>query len=163
MKKISKLSIIIIFAFLLSVSCKKEGIGIGPVESVELGEAIDDAKVEKGAATFKLKCTPCHKITVKHVGPVLKDVTTRRKPEWIMNMILNPEEMIAKDPTAKKLLLENNMMKMVRTGISQDEARDILELFRKVDEGKELPDYIKKLDETPKPPETAEQPAAEKK
>ena len=31
-----------------------------------------------------------------------------RTPEWIMNMILNPTEMVEKDPLAKELLVEFN-------------------------------------------------------
>ena len=81
--------------------------GIGPITSLTIGE-IDEAMVAEGETIFKAKCTACHKITKKFVGPALKGVTQRRSPEWIMNMALNPEGMVADDPIAKKLLVEYN-------------------------------------------------------
>ncbi|MGA9269653.1 MAG: c-type cytochrome, partial [Lutimonas sp.] len=81
--------------------------GVGPISSVSLGE-IDADLAAAGETEFKAKCTACHKISKRHIGPGLKGVTERRSPEWIMNMILNPEEMVQKDPIAKKLLVEYN-------------------------------------------------------
>jgi len=51
--------------------------GIGPIKSVELGE-IDQAMVAEGEVVFKAKCTACHKISKKFVGPALKGITERR-------------------------------------------------------------------------------------
>lgn len=65
--------------------------GVGPITSVELGE-IDQAMADKGKEIFEAKCTACHKTDSKFIGPALQDVVNRRSPEWIMNMILNPEE-----------------------------------------------------------------------
>lgn len=103
--------------------------GIGPVKSVTLGD-IDEAQVARGKEIFANMCTACHKWDKKFVGPALDGITERRSPEWIMNMILNPEEMIAKDPIAKKLLIENNMAVMANQNLTEEEARDILEYFR---------------------------------
>ncbi len=104
------------------------GKGIGPVSSVELGD-IDEALVEKGKELYKANCTACHKIGKRAVGPALKGVTERRKPEWIMNMILNPQEMVDNDPTAKALLAEY-LAPMANQSLTEDEARAILEFFR---------------------------------
>ncbi|MEG9326798.1 cytochrome c [Salinimicrobium catena] len=106
--------------------------GIGPVKSVELGD-IDAAMATKGADLFKNMCSACHKMDKKFIGPALADVTERRSPEWIMNMILNPEQMIKEDPIAKKLLVESNMAVMANQGLSEEEARAILEYFRQYD------------------------------
>lgn len=103
--------------------------GIGPIKSIELGE-IDQAMVAEGEVVFKAKCTACHKISKKFVGPALKGVTERRSPEWIMNMTLNPEEMIQKDPIAKQLLLEANGAPMANQNLTEQEARQLLEYFR---------------------------------
>ena len=46
-----------------------------------------------------------------------------------MNMILNPREMEQKDPVAKKLLSEYNIP-MPELGLSEDQARTILEYLR---------------------------------
>ena len=107
--------------------------GIGPVKSMELPADINAEMAANGADIFKKMCSACHKMDKKFVGPSLADVTERRSPEWIMNMILNPEEMIKKDPIAKKLLIESNMAVMANQGLKEDEARAIVEYFRQYD------------------------------
>ncbi len=47
-----------------------------------------------------------------------------------MNMILNPEEMIQKDPIAKKLLMEFNGAPMANQNLTEEQARQVLEYFR---------------------------------
>ena len=54
----------------------------------------------------------------------------RRSPEWIMNMILNPQEMVEKDRCAKDLLVEFNGAAMANQNLTREQARDILEYFR---------------------------------
>ena len=103
--------------------------GIGPVTSVTLG-AIDNAMVEAGKNIYNTKCTSCHNPTQKLIGPPQKGVLDRRTPEWTMNMILNPQEMLDKDPVAQKLLAEFNNVPMTNQNLSQDDARKILEYFR---------------------------------
>lgn len=106
--------------------------GIGPIKEVKLGP-IDQNLAKKGKEIFDSKCASCHKLEEKYVGPPLKGVTKRRKPEWIMNMILNPSEMVQKDPVAKQLLSEY-LTQMTFQNVSQDDARAILEYLRSVDE-----------------------------
>jgi len=102
--------------------------GVGPIKSITLGD-IDDALVAKGKEVFKLKCTACHKITKRFVGPPLKGVTQRQTPEWIMNMILNPEVMVVENAKAKELLMEYSAP-MANQNLTEEEARAILEYFR---------------------------------
>ena len=109
-------------------SSKEEDIGLGSVKKVELGE-IDMALVEKGKQVFDMKCIACHKFDSKLVGPPLQGITKRRKPEWIMNMILNPEQMTKEDPTAKQLFAEY-LTQMTFQDVTQDNARAILEYLR---------------------------------
>ena len=102
--------------------------GIGPIKSLTLGE-IDTAMVEKGKASFELKCSACHKIEKRFVGPPMKGVLARRTPEWIMNMILNPDVMVQKNEQAKALLAEY-LAPMANQNLTEEEARSILEYFR---------------------------------
>jgi len=102
--------------------------GVGPITSVTIGD-IDQTMVDKGKEVFKAKCTACHKIGKRFVGPALKGVTKKQSPEWIMNMILNPEKMVAENETAKKLLQEYNAP-MANQGLTQEEARAVLEMLR---------------------------------
>ncbi|MGI9542001.1 MAG: c-type cytochrome [Cyclobacteriaceae bacterium] len=103
--------------------------GIGPITEVTLGP-IDDAMVAEGKAVYEQLCTACHKADQKFIGPAPKGIMTRRSPEWIMNMILNPEEMVKSDPIAKDLLVEYNMAPMANQGLTEEQARQILEYFR---------------------------------
>lgn len=102
--------------------------GVGPIKSIELGE-IDNTLVEKGKEIFEANCTACHKFEKRVVGPPLAGIMQRRSPEWVMNMILNPENMVENDPDAKALL-EEYLSPMANQNLTEDEARAILELFR---------------------------------
>lgn len=106
--------------------------GVGPVKNVDLPAEIDQALADEGKAIYESKCAACHKFDERYVGPALGGVTERRDPAWIMNMILNPQEMTEKDPVAKKLLAEY-MTQMVNQNVTETEARSILEYFRSVD------------------------------
>lgn len=104
--------------------------GVGPIKNVELGNDIDQTMAKAGGELFKNKCTACHKADRKFIGPAPTGVLERRSPEWIMNMILNPEVMVKEDPIAKQLLMEFNGSPMANQGLTEDEARKILEYFR---------------------------------
>ena len=104
--------------------------GVGPITSITLGE-IDEAMAVEGKGVFKAKCSACHKMSKRFVGPGLAGVTERRTPEWIMNMILNPEKMVAENPAAKQLLAEY-LSPMANQSLTEKEARLILEYFRTV-------------------------------
>lgn len=107
--------------------------GEGKFETVDLGAALDKAMATKGEEVAGVKCTSCHKMTdEKLVGPGWKGVTERRKPEWIMNFITNPDPMIDKDPEVQAQL-EICLVRMPNQGISDDEARGVLEYMRKND------------------------------
>jgi len=102
--------------------------GVGAITNLTLGE-IDPAMVTEGEAIFKAKCTACHKISKRFVGPGLKGVTERRTPEWIMNMILDPELMVKENELARQLLAEYSAP-MANQSLTEDEARKILEYLR---------------------------------
>jgi len=80
----------------------------------------------------------CHKMDTTYVGPSLGEVTTRRTPAYIMNMILNPQEMVEKHPVAKKLLAER-MTFMANQGLTLAEARAVLEYLRTQSKGGSTP------------------------
>lgn len=109
--------------------------GIGPIKEVQIDEKIDKLMSKKGKALFTTKCSACHKIEERYAGPALKDVTKRRAPEWIMNMMLNPTEMIEKNETAAALFGEF-LIPMTFQNVTKEEARLILEFFRSNDSKK---------------------------
>ena len=65
--------------------------GVGPISSIEIPTEIDTELASKGEELFTVKCTACHKMDARYVGPALKGVTEKRTPEWIINMIMVPE------------------------------------------------------------------------
>lgn len=117
----------------LDPDAKSDGKGIGKFTDVKVDATINEAMAAKGKAIFESKCTPCHKTTdEKLVGPGLKNITNLRTPEWIMNMITNPEEMTKKDPVAKALF-EKHLVQMTFQNVDDEQTREIYEYLRQND------------------------------
>ena len=107
--------------------------GIGAVKTVTLNTPLEQDRVKRGLAIYEMKCSACHKLTdMRVVGPGWKDVTKRRKPEWIMNLVTNVDVMLAEDAEAQKLL-ELCLTRMPNQNVSIGDARDILEFMRQND------------------------------
>ena len=107
--------------------------GLGQVKNVTLNTPLETERIGRGKAIYDMKCSACHKLTDQRVvGPGWKDVTKKRKPEWIMNMITNVDMMLDADPEAQKLL-ELCLMRMPNQNVSIGDARDILEFMRQND------------------------------
>lgn len=104
--------------------------GVGPIKSVDLAPEIDQAMVADGKKVYDQMCLACHRIGKKFIGPAPNGVLERRTPEWVMNMILNPENMVKEDPLAKDLLQEFNGSPMANQGLTEEQARTVLEYFR---------------------------------
>jgi len=103
--------------------------GLGPIKSVTL-EGLDQTMADKGKKLFKTKCSSCHKTNKKFIGPNPTGILKRRSPEWVMNMIMNPAEMVKKDPIAKQLFIKFNGSPMANQNLTKDETRAVLEYFR---------------------------------
>lgn len=104
--------------------------GVGAIKNLELPSTIDEEMVARGQALFETNCSACHKIEKRFIGPSPKGIMKRRSPEWIMNMILDPQLMVEQDRCAKDLLVEFNGAAMANQNMTEDQARDILEYFR---------------------------------
>lgn len=158
MKKVLMLSgALLLASTMLLVSCsgnsnaqdnQSTAIGIEPTQAataashllsagdVPVTASLNQDWVKAGKATYELKCQSCHKLTnEKLVGPGWKGVTQTRKPEWIMNMILNTDDMLNSDPEAQKLL-EEHLVRMPNQNLTKDEARQVLEFMRNNDGAK---------------------------
>jgi mono/diheme cytochrome c family protein len=106
--------------------------GIGPIKEAVVVGPINHELAEHGKEVFESKCTACHKLDQRYVGPSLGGVTTRRTPTYIMNMVLNPTEMYERHPVAKDLLGQY-MTQMPNLSLTPDQARQVMEYFRQVD------------------------------
>jgi mono/diheme cytochrome c family protein len=104
--------------------------GIGPVtEAMTLPTEVNHELAEEGEEIFELKCSACHKMAEKYIGPELGTVLDRRTPAFVMNMILNPQEMIEKHPVVKQMLAET-MSFMANQGLTREDARAVVEYIR---------------------------------
>ena len=111
------------------------GIGKYDEGSVDVSK-FDPAMAAEGKKIAEVKCTSCHKTTdEKLVGPGWKGVTTRKSPHWIMNFISNPDPMIDVDPELQKQL-ELCLVRMPNQGLTDTEARQVLEYMREIDGAK---------------------------
>ena len=107
--------------------------GAGKFTNVEVKPELDKAMAEAGLKVYDVKCGSCHKLTdEKLVGPGWKGVTTRYKPEWIMNFVTNVDEMLDKDPKAMAQL-ELCLVRMPNQNLTDDDARHVYEFMRKND------------------------------
>ena len=96
---------------------------------ITLGD-IDQTMASAGKGIYELKCQACHSVgTNRVVGPGWKGITERRKPEWIMNMMLNVDVMLDQDPEAQKML-EECLVRMPNQSLSKDDGRHVLESMR---------------------------------
>lgn len=100
---------------------------------IEVTNPLNTQWITEGKSIYDVKCAACHKLTDERlVGPGWKDLTKKRKPEWIMNMITNVDIMLEKDPEAQKLL-EECLVRMPNQNLTKDEARKVLEFQRSND------------------------------
>lgn len=107
--------------------------GKGKFTNVEIADKLDPTMVTAGERVYNVKCSGCHKLTdEKLVGPGWKGVTTRHRPEWIMNFVTNPDEMIDKDPKVQAQL-EICLVRMPNQNVSDEAARGLYEFMRKND------------------------------
>lgn len=116
-----------------AIEAARNSRGVGKFTNVEVEATLDKAMAESGTKVYDLKCSSCHKLTdEKVVGPGWKDVTTRRKAEWIMNFSTNTDEMLNKDPAAIAML-EECLIRMPNQSLSDEDARSVYEFMRKND------------------------------
>lgn len=104
--------------------------GVGPINSVDFSADVDTEMAARGEAKFNAICVACHMVDQRMIGPAMEGVYDRRSPEWVMNMILNPDGMLKEDPIAKALLKEYNNAIMLNQNLTEDEARDVAEYLR---------------------------------
>ena len=103
--------------------------GIGVVNQVDVHIPLNAAMVARGEAIYRQQCAACHTLDdSEKIGPGWAGLTSRRTPEWIMNMATNSEVMVNHDPHAKALAAAAEV-KMPDQGLSVSQARDVLEFI----------------------------------
>ena len=104
--------------------------GIGPITNLELNPEIDQSLAAYGKSLYNQTCVTCHRSKKRFTGPPLFGILEKRSPEWVMNMILNPEVMSQRDPIANALFKEYMGSLMINQHLSEKDARAILEYLR---------------------------------
>src|ERR1700761_4564899 len=87
----------------------------------------------KGEALFKAKCTTCHKLDQRLIGPALgPQLQSETDDKWLTKWIQNNQALIAaKDPKALKIYNEYNQAGMnVFTSLSDGDVANILAYVR---------------------------------
>ncbi len=112
-------------------SAHGKDLGIGPIKEVKLGP-IDEKLAQQGKSLFEMKCSVCHSLDERKIGPALRDVTQQRTPEFIMNLLVNTTEMEQKDEVMKNLISEYSIP-MTNLQLGEKDARALLEYLRSVD------------------------------
>jgi hypothetical protein len=108
-------------------------IGIGKFDKLELKDELDLKLSRKGKILQEQKCASCHKLTDEvSIGPGWKDITNKRSPEWLMNLMTNTEEMLKMDPSLIDQVKKYGVS-MPDPQLTEEDARSILEFMRSVD------------------------------
>ena len=104
---------------------KAVSVGLVLLCAVTMAHAQD---VKEGETLFKSKCTTCHAVTKKVVGPALAGITERHSEEWLVSWIHNSQAVIASgDAAAVQLFEEYNKMVMTSfTDLSEDQIKSII-------------------------------------
>ncbi len=102
--------------------------GVGPITNLELN-TINDSLMKVGQQLFKDGCTQCHTMEYKNTGPDISDILANRKPEWVMNFLLNKEEMLQRDSLAilTRLKYKTDCGSVIS---NKNEAIELIEYFR---------------------------------
>ncbi len=136
------LTLLLILSFVILYACGTEKKDVQTTETseekslvgfVELTDPLDQQLIAQGTKIFTSKCSRCHTLdTAQFIVPALAGVTNRRSPVWIMNMIVNVDEMLKHDPVAADLLRKHKRV-MPDPELSVSETRAVLEFLRNND------------------------------
>lgn len=125
--------------------------GIGPITEATPVANIDPSRAASGHDLFVKKCATCHYLDHKKTGPMLRDVTKRRSAEYVLNQILNPEQMGKLHPDGKKLVAQYAQFMTIQ-GITRENAEDLLAFLRSEADKQALPPEQQPGFGTPPPP-----------
>jgi copper(I)-binding protein/cytochrome oxidase Cu insertion factor (SCO1/SenC/PrrC family) len=103
-----------------------------PQRSQSYADAPELRKIPRGEQLFRTRCAICHTMDGidpdNALGPDLIGVTDERDPEWLLNWLRAPDQMLANnDPIATALLAKYNNLAMPNLRLNQQEATDLLE------------------------------------
>ena len=98
----------------------------------DYAEAPTLRSIPLGEQLFRTRCATCHTVNgveaADALGPDLLGVNDRREPEWLLNWLRAPDQMLAdEDPIAIALYERYNRLSMPNMRLNQEEAASILD------------------------------------
>jgi protein SCO1/2 len=118
---------------------------VRPIEQAKAGSFVDDPLNLPGRALFVGTCGGCPTVgRGNRVGPVLRDVTTRRSRDWRTSYIMEPEKVRAKqDPVALSLAAEYPAVRMPNLGLSELDSSDVIAYIEAMTYAKPVGDQLR--------------------
>lgn len=102
------------------------GVGVGRFSKSQI-PVLNQTEADQGKLLYEKHCMACHSVgSERKLGPGLKGITERRKPQWILNMMANTEEMLMKDPDAIALM-EKYGARMITVKLEEKEYIQLLQ------------------------------------
>jgi copper(I)-binding protein/cytochrome oxidase Cu insertion factor (SCO1/SenC/PrrC family) len=103
-----------------------------PPKADDYSNAPELRNISRGEQIFRTRCATCHSVTGNELpgalGPDLLGVTRKRDPQWLLDWLKAPDQMInKKDPIAIALYEQYNRLAMPNMRLHKDEALALLE------------------------------------
>jgi protein SCO1/2 len=88
--------------------------------------------ISRGEQIFRTRCASCHSMTGNELagalGPDLLGVTRKREPQWLLDWLKAPDQMLKKkDPIAMALYKQYNNLAMPNMRLNKEEALSLLD------------------------------------
>ena len=102
-----------------------------PPQGEDYAHAPNLRSIPRGEQLFRTRCATCHSIAGNELkgalGPDLLGVTERREPNWLLNWLRAPDQMLEKkDPIAIALYNKYNKVAMPNMRLNKQEALDLI-------------------------------------
>jgi len=114
--------------------------GIGPVQEVLTLDEINPELALRGKLIYDSLCVACHQLDAVVTAPRLRNTVNNRSAAFILNYILNPEEMSQRHPVGRQLAAEYPGIKS-RLGIEMEDAVAVLEYLRLAANGDDIEQF----------------------
>jgi len=103
-----------------------------PPRGDDYSNAPELRSISRGEQIFRTRCASCHSITGNELagalGPDLLGVTLKREPQWLLDWLKAPDQMLKKkDPIAMALYKQYNNLAMPNMRLNKEEALALLD------------------------------------
>jgi len=103
-----------------------------PPRTDDYANAPELRSIPRGEQIFRTRCASCHSVTGNELagalGPDLLGVTRKREPQWLLDWLKAPDQMLKKkDPIAIALYKQYNNLAMPNMRLNKEEALALLD------------------------------------